>query len=66
MLPEPRESAPVVELGTGEDGELVLGDAVVVFGFWVGGGGTGVLDATCCGKAFGLGVEACTGARPGR
>ena len=66
MLPEPSESAPVVELGSGVDGELVLGEAVVVFGFWVGGVGTGVLDAVCCGRAFGLGVEAWTGARPGR
>ena len=47
MLPEPSESAPVVELGSGVDGELVLGEAVVVFGFWVGGVGTGVLDAVC-------------------
>ena len=47
MLPEPRESAPVVEFGSGEDGELVLGEEVVFFGFWVGGVGTGVLDATC-------------------
>jgi len=58
MFPEPRESAPVVELGSGEAGELVLGEAVVVFCCCVGGVGTGVLDWACCGKAFGLGVAA--------
>lgn len=66
MLPEPSESAPVVELGSGEDGEFVFGEAVVVLGVWVGSFGTGVLDWACCGKAFGLGVDAWTGARPGR
>ncbi len=66
MLPEPRESAPVVELGSGLEGELVLGEAVSVFGFAVGGVGSGVLDWACCGRALGLGVEAWMGARPGR
>ena len=58
MLPEPSESAPVVELGSGLAGELVLGEAVVVFCFCVGGVGTGVLDSACWGRAFGLGVAA--------
>lgn len=58
MLPEPNESAPVVESGLVVAGELVLGEAVVVFGFWVGGVGTGVLDSACCGRAFGFGVAA--------
>ena len=44
MLPEPRESAPVVEFGSGVEGESVLGEAVVFFCFWTGGVGTGVLD----------------------
>ena len=66
MLPEPRESAPVVESGLGEAGELVLGEAVLVFNFGLGGVGSGVLAAACCGRAFGLGVEAWMGARPGR
>ncbi len=58
MLPEPRESAPVVESGSGVAGELVLGEAVVVFCFCVGGVGSGVLDWACWGRAFGLGVAA--------
>ena len=33
MLPSPSESAPVVESGLGEAGELVLGEAVVSFSF---------------------------------
>jgi hypothetical protein len=66
MFPEPRESAPVVELGSGVEGELVLGEAVVFFCFWTGGVGTGVLDWACWGRAFGLGVAAWMGARPGR
>ena len=45
MLPEPRESAPSVESGFGEAGELVLGDAVLVFSFGVGGVGSGVFVA---------------------
>ena len=56
----------MVESGLGEAGELVLGEAVSVFSFGVGGVGSGVLTATCCGRAFGLGVEAWMGARPGR
>ena len=66
MLPEPRESAPVVESGLGEAGELVLGEAVLVFSFGVGGVGSWVSVFACCGRAFGLGVEAWRGARPGR
>jgi len=65
MLPSPRESAPVVESGLGEAGELVLGEAVLVFSFGVGIG-RGVSVAACCGVVFGLGVDAWTGARPGR
>ncbi len=66
MLPSPRESAPVVESGFGVAGELVLGESVLVFGFGVGGVGSGVFVAACCGVVFGLGVAAWTGARPGR
>ena len=66
MLPEPRESAPVVESGLGEAGELVLGEAVSVFSVGVGGVGSGVSAAACFGRTFGLGVEAWMGARPGR
>ena len=65
MLPSPRESAPVIELGFGEAGELVLGETVVVFGFGVDGAGS-ASEATICGIAFGLGVVAWIGARPGR
>ena len=66
MLPEPSESAPVVESGLGEAGELVLGEAVWVLTFGVGGVGRGVSASACCGNAFGLGVEAWMEARPGR
>ena len=65
MLPEPRESAPVVESGLSEAGELVLGEVALVFGFGVGGVGSGVSAFACCGRAFGFGVEAWMGARPG-
>src|SRR5271154_4791759 len=66
ILPEPSESAPVSESGFGVAGELVLGEAVLVFNFGAGGGGSGVLVAASFGSVFGLGVEAWTGARPGR
>ena len=66
MLPEPRESAPVVESGFGVAGELVLGEVVVVCCFGTGGVGSGVLVAASLGSVFGLGVEAWIGARPGR
>jgi len=65
MLPEPRESAPVVESGLGEAGELLLGEAALVFGFGSGGVGSGASAFACWGRAFGLGVEAWIGARPG-
>jgi hypothetical protein len=48
----------VVESGLELEGELVLGEAVVVFGLWFGGVGTGVLVSACCGKALGFGVDA--------
>ena len=66
MLPEPRESAPVVESGFGVAGELVLGEAVFVFNFGVSGVGSGVLVAASWGSVLGLGVDAWIGARPGR
>ena len=66
MLPEPRESAPVDESGFEVAGELVLGDAVSIFGVGLGGVGSGVLVAVCFGSVFGFGVVAWTGARPGR
>ena len=65
-MPDPSESAPVVESGLGEAGELVFGEAAMVFGFRVGGVGSGVSASACCGRALGLGVEAWIGARPGR
>jgi len=58
MLPEPRESAPVVESGFGVAGELVLGEVVLVFNFVVGGVGSGVLVAASWGSVLGLGVDA--------
>ena len=58
MLPEPRESAPVVESGFGVAGELVLGEAVLVFNFGVGGVRSGVLVAASWGSVLGLGVDA--------
>ena len=47
MLPEPSESAPAVESGLGEAGELVLGEVVLVFSFGVGGVGSGVSAFAC-------------------
>ena len=63
MLPEPRESAPVVESGLGDAGELVLGEAALVLGFGLGGVGRAVSAFACWGKALGLGVAAWMGAR---
>jgi hypothetical protein len=65
MFPEPRESAPAVESGWVEAGELVLGEAVESFGFCVGGIGSGVVDSACLGWVLGFGVGACRGALPG-
>jgi len=66
MLPEPRESAPVVESGFGVAGELVLGEAGLGSSFGVDGVGSGVLVAASLGSVLVFGVVACTGARPGR
>jgi len=65
MFPEPKESAPVAESGFGVAGELVLGEAGsgLSFGF---GLGSGVLAAASLSSVLVFGVEACTGARPGR
>ena len=65
MLPEPKESAPAVEFGSVEAGELVLGEAVVSFGSCVIGVGSGVVDSARLGVVLGFGVEAWRGALPG-
>jgi len=65
MLPEPKESAPAVESGCVEAGELVLGETVVSFGFCVTGVGSGVADSACLGVVLGFGVEVWRGALPG-
>lgn len=66
MFPEPKESAPVAESGFGVAGELVLGEAGSGLSFGFGGLGSGVLAAASLSSVFVFGVEACTGARPGR
>ena len=65
MLPEPKESAPAVEFGWVEAGELVLGEEVASSGFCVTGVGSGVVDSGCLGGVLGFGAEVCRGALPG-
>src|ERR1700733_14458540 len=65
MLPEPRESAPAVESGCVEAGELALGGAAISFGFGVTGAGSGVVDSVRLGVVLGLGAEVWRGALPG-
>src|ERR1700722_18703286 len=64
ILPEPSASASAVESGCVEVGEVVFGDASVVFKLFVSGVGSGVAVA-CFGAVLGFGVEVCRGARPG-
>jgi len=65
MLPEPRESAPAVESGWVEAGELVFGEDAASFGFCVGGVGRGVFDSACFGWVLGFATDVCNGALPG-